>query len=100
MALLRTLEVFAMSAATHAPESARINLRTSPEAKALIERAAALMGTTVSGFMMQNAYEAAQRLLAQHETITLSDRDRDTFLAALENPPEPTEALRRLMARR
>ena len=81
-------------------ESARINLRTSPEAKALIERAAALMGTTVSGFMMQNAYEAAQRLLAQHETITLSDRDRDTFLAALENPPEPTEALRRLMARR
>ncbi len=89
-----------MPTATHAPESARINLRTSPEAKALIERAAALMGTTVSGFMLQNAYEAAQRLLAQHETITLSNRDRDVFLAALENPPEPTEALRRLMARR
>ena len=58
------------------------------------------MGTTVSGFMLQNAYEAAQRLLAQHETITLSNRDRDVFLAALENPPEPTEALRRLMAPR
>ena len=28
-----------MSAITRAPESARINLRTSPEAKALIERA-------------------------------------------------------------
>lgn len=89
-----------MPTATHAPESARINLRASPEAKALIERAAALMGTTVSGFMLQNAYEAAQRLLAQHETITLADRDRDVFLAALDNPPEPTEALRRLMARR
>lgn len=89
-----------MSAATHAPETARINLRTSPEAKALIEQAAALMGTTVSSFMLQNAYEAAQRLLAQHETITLSNRDRDFFLAALENPPEPTEALRRLMVRR
>ena len=37
-------------------ESARINLRTSPEAKALIERAAAIMGSTVSGFMLQNAY--------------------------------------------
>lgn len=86
-----------MSAATN---SARINLRTSHESKALIERAAALMGTTVSGFMLQNAYEAAQRLVALHETITLSDRDRDTFLAALENPQEPTEALRRLMARR
>lgn len=81
-------------------ESARINLRTSPEAKALIERAAALMGTTMSSFMLQNAYEAAQRLIAQHETITLSDRDRDAFLAALENPPEPTDALRALLARR
>ena len=29
-------------------ESARINLRTSPEAKALIERAGAIMGSTVS----------------------------------------------------
>lgn len=81
-------------------ESARINLRTSPEAKALIERAAALMGTTMSSFMLQNAYEAAQRLIAQHETITLSDRDRDAFLAALDNPPEPTDALRALLARR
>lgn len=42
-------------------DSARINLRTSPEAKALIERAAALMGATVSGFMLQNACEAARR---------------------------------------
>ena len=32
---------------TATTESARINLRTSPEAKALIERAAAIMGSTV-----------------------------------------------------
>lgn len=84
-------------AANRTADSARINLRTSPEAKALIERAAALMGTTVSAFMLQNAYEAAQRLIAEWEVITLSDRDRDAFLAALENPPEPNEALKRLM---
>ena len=74
-------------------ESARINLRTSPEAKALIERAAAIMGSTVSSFMLQNAYEAARRLVAEQEVLTLSDRDRDAFLNALENPPEPTQAL-------
>ena len=28
----------------------------------------------------------------------LSDRDRDLFLALLDNPPPPTEALRRAMA--
>lgn len=88
-----------MPSAIQAPDSARINLRTSPEAKALIERAAALMGTTVSSFMLQNAYEAAQRLVAQHETIVLSDRDRDAFLAAIDNPEEPTEELKALMRR-
>ena len=82
---------------TTATESARINLRTSPEAKALIERAAAIMGSTVSGFMLQNAYEAATRVVAQQEVITLSDRDRDAFLAMLDNPPEPTQALIDLM---
>jgi uncharacterized protein (DUF1778 family) len=84
-------------ATAQSPESVRINLRASPEAKAMIERAAALMGTTVSAFMLQNAYEAAQRLIAEWDVITLSDRDRDAFLAALENPPEPNEALKRLM---
>lgn len=80
-----------------ANDSSRINLRASSEAKAMIERAAALMGTTVSAFMIQNAYEAAQKLVAEWETITLSDRDRDAFLAALDNPPEPNAELKRLM---
>lgn len=86
-----------MPSAIPRTESARINLRTSPEAKALIERAAAIMGSTVSSFMLQNAYEAALRLVAQQDVITLSDRDRDVFLNALENPPEPTQALIDLM---
>ena len=86
-----------MSSTLPRTESARINLRTSPEAKALIERAAALMGSTVSSFMLQNAYEAAARLVAQQDVMTLSDRDRDAFLNALENPPEPTQALIDLM---
>lgn len=78
-------------------ESARINLRVSPSAKALIERAAAIMGSTVSGFMLQNIYETAARVVAQHDSITLSDRDRDAFLDALANPAEPTQALIDLM---
>jgi len=83
---------------THsAVDAARINLRTSPEVKALIERAAALMGTTVSSFISQTMYETSQRVLAEQDTLTLSDRDRDTFLAALESPTKPTQALIDLM---
>lgn len=86
--------------ATHANESARINLRTSAEAKALIERAAALMGTTVSSFMLQNAYEAARRIVTENNTLLMTERDFDAFTASIENPPEPNAALRELMARR
>lgn len=80
-------------------ESARINLRTSMEAKLTIERAANLMGTTVSSFMLQNAYEAARRIVAETDTLTLTQRDFDAFVAALEKPKKPKAALRQLMAR-
>ncbi len=86
---------------TTAPgESARINLRTSPEAKALIERAAAIMGATVSSFMLQNAYEAARRIVADKDTLVLSQEAFEAFVATCEKPPRPTKALRKLMALR
>lgn len=84
---------------TRSTDSARINLRTSPEAKALIERAAALLGTTVSAFMLQNAYEAALRILSAHDTLTQLQKDFDTFVSACENPPELPDSLRRLLVR-
>lgn len=89
-----------MSTTIQNAESARINLRTSPEAKALIERAAALMGTTVSSFMLQNAYEAARRLVTESDTLQLSRQAFADFVAACETPDEPNDALRQLMARR
>ena len=90
-----------MPASTTLPtESARINLRVSPEAKALIERAAAIMGSTVSSFMLQNAYEAARRIVSDRDTLMLSREAFEAFIADCENPPEPTEALRKLMALR
>ena len=81
-------------------ESARINLRTSPEAKALIERAAAIMGSTVSSFMLQNAYEAARRIVADKDTLMLSQEAFEAFVASSEHPAEPTQALTDLMALR
>ena len=85
---------------TLASESARINLRTSSEAKAMIERAAAMMGTTVSSFMLQNAYEAARRIVSENDTLMLTQRDYEAFCASVEKPPKPKAALRKLMARR
>ena len=80
-----------------ATDTARINLRTSAEAKALIERAAAYMGTTVSAFMVQNAYDAAKKVVAEHELIMLTQRDFEAFAKALAKPSAPNAALRRLV---
>jgi len=86
-----------MPSATGAVQSARINLRTTPQAKATIERAATMTGLTVSGFVLQNAYEAARRVLAGDDSLILSRQAFQSFLAACEKPSLPTTALRNLM---
>ncbi|MFO1432228.1 MAG: DUF1778 domain-containing protein [Candidatus Competibacteraceae bacterium] len=75
----------------------RINLRASKEAKDLMQHAADLLGTTLSAFILSQAYEAARRVVADQEILWLSNRDRDRFLTALENPPVPNEALCELL---
>ncbi len=37
--------------------------------------------------------DTARRTIAEHETLVLSDRDREAFFDALINPPEPSERL-------
>ena len=67
----------------------RIELRVAPSAKLLIQRAMAVTGLTAGDL----AYEGARRVLDEHERMVLVGADRDSFLAALMNPPEPTEKL-------
>ena len=76
----------------------RVQMRVDPAAKRVLERAAALSNTTVSGFVTRNALEAAARAIRKHERIVLSDRDWELFFAALVDPPEPNAALREAFA--
>jgi uncharacterized protein (DUF1778 family) len=89
-----------MQIATSHTESARINLRTSPEVKAMIERAAAIMGSTVSSYISQSMFETSRRIVADVDTLVLSQAAFEAFVAVCENPPEPTDALKKLMALR
>lgn len=67
----------------------RIELRVAPSAKQLIQRAMAVSGLTAGDL----AYEGARRVLEEHERMVLTGADRDAFLKALLNPPEPTKKL-------
>jgi uncharacterized protein (DUF1778 family) len=67
----------------------RIELRVGPSAKKLIQRAMAVTGLTAGDL----AYEGARRVLDEHERLILAGADREAFLEALMNPPEPSEKL-------
>ena len=73
----------------------RLELRVAATAKQVIQRAMAISGLAAGDL----AYEGARRVLEEHERMVLTGTDRDVFLNALLNPPEPTrrliEALRR-----
>lgn len=73
---------------------ARMNFRTKPRIKATIQQAAALSGVDDSVFTMSAAYEAALATIAAHERTVLQPVDHAAFFAALDTPPQPTEALR------
>jgi uncharacterized protein (DUF1778 family) len=70
-------------------KTARLELRLAPSAKQLIQRAMSVTGLTAGDL----AYEGARRVLDEHERMVLTGADRDVFLEAVRNPPEPTEAL-------
>ena len=72
----------------------RIDFRTAPDVKDLIERAASLQGMTTSEFIKSVVVPASEQVVERHETRVLSDRDRDLFLLLLDNPPAPNEALK------
>jgi len=67
----------------------RIELRVAPSAKELIQRAMAVSGLTAGDL----AYEGARRVLDDHERMVLVGADREAFLQAVLDPPEPTEKL-------
>lgn len=79
----------------HTTQSMRLDVRLAAEHKDLIEKAAGLLGQTVSAFTISTLVREAQEVTEQFGELRLSDRDRDAFLAALDNPPEPNARLRR-----
>jgi uncharacterized protein (DUF1778 family) len=79
--------------------TSHVVLHANADAKALIRRAAALEGISVSAFILRHAVVAARRVLAENGTYLLSEKEATAFVAACESPGEPTQHLRDLMAR-
>jgi uncharacterized protein (DUF1778 family) len=72
----------------------RMSFRLPEKAKRRIEKAAIASGLTVTDFAIDALVTRADEVLEKHEVRVLTDRDRDIFLAMLDSPALPNEALK------
>lgn len=81
------------------PSETRISMRIDPERKEVISRAARIRHTSLSTFMIENAYSAASELLADQTQIVMSKKEIDHFFKVLDNPPPKSiKAIRKLLS--
>ena len=75
--------------------STRIEARISPDALAVVKRAAEIQGRSVSDFVVAAAQDAAQRTIEETQVIRVAVEDQRALLQAIAAPPEPAPGLRR-----
>jgi uncharacterized protein (DUF1778 family) len=75
--------------------STRLEARLSPQALAVVKRAAEIEGRSVSDFVVTAARQAAQRTIAETQIIRLSLAHQQELADALASPPKPAPALLR-----
>jgi uncharacterized protein (DUF1778 family) len=79
----------------HRARGARLGIRVDGQTKKMVARAAELERRSLTDFCLTALAEAAQRTIARHETLVLSERDRQLFFNALVHPPKANARLRR-----
>ena len=76
----------------------RMHIRLDATSKQKLERAAAYVRKSLSEFVLGQALHAADEVIHEHETLTLTSADWEVFLDALENPPRPRAELKKAFA--
>jgi uncharacterized protein (DUF1778 family) len=78
----------------------RLQLRVDPEAKRLLEQAAAAAHLSVSAFVLRAAAQEAESVLADRPLISMSPRAARAFSDALERPGRVNKRLADALGRR
>jgi uncharacterized protein (DUF1778 family) len=76
-------------------ENERLALRISMADKAKIMRASALSLTDMTGFIVETAVKAADKVIEEAEHLKLSRRDSMRVLELLDHPPSPNARLKK-----
>lgn len=78
-------------------KEATLQLRVSSQQKDILSQAAKLLRTTLSNFVLANAYKAAQQVLTDQIHFTLSPEQWNSFCQALDQPARDIPALKALL---
>lgn len=76
----------------------RINLRTTPQAKAIIEQASKTMGLTMSQFILNTAYEKSLDIINQTPVWYVSDSESQLINEMLADTTPANAELKELLA--
>lgn len=79
--------------------SRRLELRTTPEERSLIDRAIAATGTGLTEFVVNHACDAARRILADRHQFELDEETLRAWESLNEKPARELPGLCRLMQR-
>ena len=80
-------------------KSARLEARLSHKLKETLQRAADLSGRSLTEFVLNASQDHANKVIREHEVITLTAKESKRFIDVLLSPPEPNEALKKAMKR-
>ncbi len=80
-------------------KEARIEIRVDRSSKELIEKAAALLGQTLSSFVVSRMVRDAREIIDAHHRTEVSLADWERFHELLANPKPPSAALKRAARR-
>jgi len=83
-----------------ATRSARLGLRTTPQQEAVIRRAAAIKNKSITEFILDTAYEAAEKTLLEQRLFVVTGDTAQALLDLLDRPEQENEGLSDLFSRR
>ena len=83
-----------------ARSDAVINVRLPTKTRDLIDRAAAVVGKTRTDFILESAQNQAVDVLLDQRLFSLDAEQFEEFVRVLDQPPEPNERLKQLLASR
>jgi uncharacterized protein (DUF1778 family) len=87
-------------AAVKERRSERLEVRTTPQERQLIDRAVAASGVELTEFVVTNLALAARRVLADRTEFALDDAQRQRWDELSNAPAQSLPGLNKLMARR